>query len=409
VPGPAPEPGSGLIDVQQLIRTLSDEDLLAAADAYFAGLTPDSEQCRKPFSNPADAVHIHRNLGLLLQAADLFRGADVLDFGCATGWLTMSLASLGCRAVGVDISPQAIALAETLLAKRSTPAAGSATFRAYGGAHLPLEDASMDRVLCFDAFHHVRDQRATLRELARVLRPGGRIAMLEPGPHHSRTPQSQAEMALYKVIENDVDIAQVAAAAAAAGLDMPQVLVQLPEPLVLPFEKYLGWSVVQAVPAADGQDLLHRLAQDLTNTQCFFLAKPGAAVVDSRQAAALAAELRLLSTEPVAGSQGVIEFRIAIRNTGEAEWLVQPGAAGQVRLGVELLAADGSLRSRDFVRVPLAAAGAQPGGEQVVALRLDPSAAGGGRFRFDLVAEHVIWFSQNGRTSPLDWPRNPSP
>ena len=84
-----PQPDDALIDVRDLIGRLSSDDLLASADAYFAGLTIDSEQCHKPFSNIADAIHIHRNLGLLLQAADLFRGAEVLDFGCATGWLTI--------------------------------------------------------------------------------------------------------------------------------------------------------------------------------------------------------------------------------------------------------------------------------------------------------------------------------
>jgi SAM-dependent methyltransferase len=394
---------TGPIDVQELIRTLSDEDLLAAADAYFAGLTPDSEQCRKPFSNPADAVHLHRNLALLLQAADLFRGATVLDLGCATGWLSLALADLGCHVIGADISPQAIALAHQVQARRDSRPGGSARFLAYDGRKLPLDDGSLDRVVCFDAFHHVRDPAATLAELARVLRPGGRIAMVEPGPHHSRTPQSQAEMALYHVIENDVDMAQVAQAARAAGLGDPELLVQMPEPLVLPLDQYLAWGAGPALPEADARWVLAHLLGALTNTQCFTLAKGGAAVADSRQPHALAARLAVVAAEPAADGSGDIEFGIHVANTGEAVWILADGAAGQVRLGIQLLGPDGSLQQRDFMRVALHPALAQPGGEQVVACRIRRADAPAMHLRFDLVAEQVAWFSQAGRTEPADW------
>jgi demethylmenaquinone methyltransferase/2-methoxy-6-polyprenyl-1,4-benzoquinol methylase len=45
---------------------------------------------------------------------------------------------------------------------------------------LPFPSGSVDRILMVDAFHHVHDQRATVRELARVLAPGGRLVIQEP-------------------------------------------------------------------------------------------------------------------------------------------------------------------------------------------------------------------------------------
>jgi len=168
---------------------LGDEELLASADAYFATMTLASEQCWKPFSNPADVIHLTRHPGLVLEAAQLFRGARVLDFGCGTGWLTLALAQTGCDATGVDISPAAIDLANELTLKPPRAGRNAVAFRVYHGTRLPLADASMERIVCFDAFHHLRDPGGRLQEFSRVLVPGGFAAFIEPGPHHSKTAQ----------------------------------------------------------------------------------------------------------------------------------------------------------------------------------------------------------------------------
>lgn len=393
-----------LIDVKDLMKRLSDAELLTAADAYFAGLNVNSEQCHKPFSNVADAIHITRNLSLLLQAADVFRGADVLDFGCATGWLSLALADLGCSVVGVDISPAAIRLAETWSAKRGVRAGGTVEFRAYDGQRLPLPDRSIDIVVCFDAFHHVKDQMATLREMARVLRPGGRIAMLEPGPHHSQTAQSQAEMAQYKVIENDIVMDEIAAAASAVGLAEPRLLVQMHEPQEVSLGQYRQWSSPGGLPKSDGVALLSTLRRCLTNTQCFFMVKPGAVVtLDSRRPSALAADISLESAKPVQGNENLFEFIFWIKNTGEAVWISQQGALGQVNLGCQLLQADNTVRNLDYRRFSIGRQDMLPGDSRRLCVQVNLDAEGASVFRFDLVAENTAWFEQMGRCRPITW------
>lgn len=47
---------------------------------------------------------------------------------------------------------------------------------------LPFPDGYFDGLICSDAFHHVRDQRAAAREIARVVRPGGGVIMMELEP-----------------------------------------------------------------------------------------------------------------------------------------------------------------------------------------------------------------------------------
>jgi ubiquinone/menaquinone biosynthesis C-methylase UbiE len=399
---PAGPTQGGFIDVRELIQRLTDEELLVAANEYFAGMDLDSEQCHKPFSNIEDAIHIHHNLALVLRAAALFRGADVLDFGCATGWLSLSLASLGCQVVGVDIASNAIALAEQWKERRGVRPGGSASFRVYDGARLPLPDASVDRIVCFDSFHHVKDQAGTLREFARVLRPGGRIAMLEPGPYHSRTPQSQMEMARYAVIENDVDMRTVAAGTQAAGLEQPRMFVQMQVPLELRLDQYLEWVDSADMPRSLGNALLGKLTRQLTNAQCFCIEKPGELARDSRDPLALAAELRILSADHLPGKNRW-RFRIQVRNVGEGIWRTQTSGIGEVNLGIQLIGPEGELAQRDFLRISLGGSNVQPGNERTLDFDVALPDPPGHSLRFDLVSEMVCWFAEQRLGAAVDW------
>ncbi len=386
------------IDVRKLIGTLTDDELLRSADAYFAKMTLASEQCRKPWGNPNDAVHQTRHLGLVLEAADLFRGAHVLDFGCATGWLTLGLAQMGCHAVGVDIAPHALALAEGLKKARA-PAQGGGTlaFRAYDGRRLPLPDASLDRIVCYDAFHHVRDQGATIREFARVLKRGGRVAFMEPGPNHSKSPQSQAEMALFKVIENDISMPEITRLALASGFDKPRLLVQFPQPFTVDVDDYIAW--VEGGIAKDwAARAMTVFEQQLTNGQCFFMVfgEPDDGTPDSRRADGLAAEIEVRRAARVATGKGHgLELELLVRNTGRARWLTTSGAA-QVNVGVHVADATGRLLDNNFARLKLPRGPVEPGEEVVVAGTIGLPEVRDFELRLEMVSELVAWFSNAG-------------
>lgn len=390
------------IDVKTLVQGLSDEELLQSADAYFARMSLTSEQCRKPWGNPSDAVHQSRHLGLVLEAADLFRGARVLDFGCATGWLTLGLAQMGCNAVGVDISPNALKLAAGLKAARP-PAQGGGTldFLVYDGHRLPLEDESLDRIVCYDAFHHVRDQAATIREFARVLRRGGRAAFMEPGPNHSKTPQSQAEMARFKVIENDVCMDEIGRHARAAGFEPPRLLVQFQQPFTVELEDFTTWS--RAGIAKDwAARAMRQLGEQLTNGQCFFMLKGDAseAVPDSRRADGLAAEVQVRRAVRIAPGAGHgIQIEVVLHNVGTARWLTVAGS-GQVNLGVQVLDATGRLVDNNFARLKLPSGPVAPGVQVLVKGTVRMPEVENFTLRLEPVSELVAWFSSLGQTRP---------
>jgi 2-polyprenyl-6-hydroxyphenyl methylase/3-demethylubiquinone-9 3-methyltransferase len=94
---------------------------------------------------------------------------DVLDLGCAGGFLAEALHDRGARVTGLDPAREAIAAA------RAHAEAGEKSIRydVGTGEEMPYDDACFDAVACVDVLEHVRDLDQVLREVARVLRPGG--------------------------------------------------------------------------------------------------------------------------------------------------------------------------------------------------------------------------------------------
>jgi 2-polyprenyl-6-hydroxyphenyl methylase/3-demethylubiquinone-9 3-methyltransferase len=94
-------------------------------------------------------------------------GAVLVDVGCGAGLLAPHLAGKGYRHVGVDVTRSALEQART---HGVEPLTGDA-------AALPLADATADVVVAGEILEHVVDLPATVAEICRVLRPGGRLVV----------------------------------------------------------------------------------------------------------------------------------------------------------------------------------------------------------------------------------------
>jgi len=103
------------------------------------------------------------------------RPQTVLDLGCGTGRLTPELAqTFGGPVYGVEPSDKMRQEAINKAAVRDT-AAPALQYLSGSAERIPLDDASCDLVLMFLVLQHVQDRPAAATEIARVLRPGGRL------------------------------------------------------------------------------------------------------------------------------------------------------------------------------------------------------------------------------------------
>ena len=111
-------------------------------------------------SRPAEA---------LLDLARVGSGSAVLDVATGPGYVAGRAAARGASVVGVDFSDEMLALAASLHP--------SVTFQQADAGELPFEDGSFDAVVAAFLMPHVSDLPAVCAELARVLRPGGRLGL----------------------------------------------------------------------------------------------------------------------------------------------------------------------------------------------------------------------------------------
>ena len=133
---------------------------------HWSGTYEDSRLQRTFF----DRIH---QTTLTLATGIVQHPTSVLDVGCGTGKLLRRARVFWPEAQFIGVDP-ANGMIE--MAKRLTP---DATFFTGMAEALPLQDASVDLALSTTSFHHWQDQAAGIREIARVLRPGGYFILVD--------------------------------------------------------------------------------------------------------------------------------------------------------------------------------------------------------------------------------------
>lgn len=115
-----------------------------------------------------------RALGMLLPPL------EVADLGCGEGYLTVETARWAKHVTAVDRSTGVLARAKALAARKRL---SNITWKKGELEHLPMENGSIDVALLSQALHHASDPVGALAEASRVLKPGGRLLILDLRPH----------------------------------------------------------------------------------------------------------------------------------------------------------------------------------------------------------------------------------
>jgi ArsR family transcriptional regulator len=154
------------------------ETRAAAAAAYFKANAAQWERIRALHAPDKD---VEAAIACHLTA---HRIENFLDAGTGTGRMLELLAPYAKRAIGIDVSPEMLAIARDRLAKEKLARVQVRLGDIY---RLPFatgsREAGFDTVLFHQVLHYLDDPGAAVAEAARVMRPGGRLAIADFAPH----------------------------------------------------------------------------------------------------------------------------------------------------------------------------------------------------------------------------------
>lgn len=104
----------------------------------------------------------------------------IAEVGCGGGVFMRRALASGCHALGIDHSPDMIA--DTSRLNRTAIEDGRLKVELGDAANLPAKDATFDKVYCLNAFFFFPDPEKSLAEMARILKPGGQLALVTAPP-----------------------------------------------------------------------------------------------------------------------------------------------------------------------------------------------------------------------------------
>lgn len=188
--------------------------------AMFDSIAPSYDKLNHTLSLNIDKLWRKRAVKRLMQR----QPETVLDLACGTGDSSIALAKAGARRVlGIDISEGMLRIAQEKVAKTGH----NISFQTGDAANLPLEDASIDAVMIAFGIRNFENRSECLKEILRVLRPGGSLHILELS-----VPSCAILRALYKLYFLHILplVGKLISGDKAAYTYLPHSVIQFPVP-----------------------------------------------------------------------------------------------------------------------------------------------------------------------------------
>jgi SAM-dependent methyltransferase len=419
-PAPPPPPDSGFWTraSDRPLSSLSDDELIALENANIPTIGRQSdatEAAADELQNPLTSLNfpLHwtsaaeswRYLYDLAIACDLLgaRPDDVvLDFAAGTCWASECLLRLGLRPVAVDLSIEMMRRgrqrlgADTRLVFRD-----EARFVTARGQQLPFRNETFDGVLCMNALHHMPSYLEALREIYRILKPGGRAVFSEPGTGHADEALSRYRMREEQVMEKSVSLPLIRHLAAKAGFSRMRVV-----PLRASSTYAIDYDGSPETSRLLDGKWTETIRHAPTEHARFALYKGDAPPDDTLLPAPLlvgrlGAVIVVAAGELTVQAGQTVTQRLSITNAGTLTWKARGRRfGGQVTCGLKVFTEDGRLVREDLGRTPLPR-DVGPGEAIDIEMTIQADLAPG-RYRLlhDMVVEGVSWFEHYGSATP---------
>src|SRR5947209_3715149 len=140
----------------------TSDEVLAANISFHSALAQDYDS-NQPHFRPENVARVE---GIVRRLAEETGGGSLVDLGCGTGFVLNIAKRYFDRVVGVDITPDMLQRVDTT---------GNVEVCLANTDSVPLPDGEFDACTAYGYLHHLYDLAPTLREAARLLRPGGRF------------------------------------------------------------------------------------------------------------------------------------------------------------------------------------------------------------------------------------------